>query len=291
MCISAGCWLHHLGQPLFDPVPRHQALQGAQPALISPITAPSLPTPCPLLHLSRTSDGLTSQINGTPAMDVIKDEAWYKEVMIPCVQKRGAAIIAARKLSSALSAAQAISDHMNNWFLGTPAGTFVSMAVDSTGNKCAPSPSPLSSSRHPLHILHHPTAFHIVVWFLFVTLLSPSFRYGVAEGLMYSFPVTCANGEWTIVEGLTVRLPPLPYSSSFCPAPPRPKDSRHSSCFVWGRDMPFIRIAVGSILEDASRVAFIRAPNRLPSSVHSLMRAASQSDSRAQVRTVGCFDC
>jgi hypothetical protein len=29
---------------------------------------------------------------------------------------------------------QAISDHMNNWFLGTPAGKFVSMAVESTGN-------------------------------------------------------------------------------------------------------------------------------------------------------------
>ena len=75
------------------------------------------------------------KVQGKPAKEVIGDDAWYKDVMIPCVQKRGAAIIAARKLSSALSAAQAISDHMNNWFLGTPEGTFVSMAVDSTGNK------------------------------------------------------------------------------------------------------------------------------------------------------------
>ena len=64
---------------------------------------------------------------------MIKDEAWYTNEFIPCVQKRGAAIIAARKLSSALSAAQAISDHMHDWVLGTPAGKFVSMAVDSTG--------------------------------------------------------------------------------------------------------------------------------------------------------------
>eukprot|EP00285_Hemiselmis_virescens_P009627 CAMPEP_0173388300 /NCGR_PEP_ID=MMETSP1356-20130122/10641_1 /TAXON_ID=77927 ORGANISM="Hemiselmis virescens, Strain PCC157" /NCGR_SAMPLE_ID=MMETSP1356 /ASSEMBLY_ACC=CAM_ASM_000847 /LENGTH=332 /DNA_ID=CAMNT_0014345177 /DNA_START=26 /DNA_END=1024 /DNA_ORIENTATION=- len=103
------------------------------------------------------------KVNGTPAKDLIKDDAWVNDVMIPCVQKRGAAIIAARKLSSALSAAQAISDHMNNWFLGTPEGKWVSMAVDSTGNK-----------------------------------------YGVAEGLMYSFPVKCSGGEWTIVDGLPI---------------------------------------------------------------------------------------
>ena len=50
---------------------------------------------------------------------------------------------------------------MHDWVLGTPAGKFVSMAVDSTGNP-----------------------------------------YGVADGLMYSFPVTCAGGKWTIVKDL-----------------------------------------------------------------------------------------
>jgi len=70
---------------------------------------------------------------GASAKDTIKDDAWYTNEFIPCIQKRGAAIIAARKLSSALSAAQAISDHMHDWVLGTPAGKFVSMAVDSTG--------------------------------------------------------------------------------------------------------------------------------------------------------------
>jgi len=101
------------------------------------------------------------KVNGKPAKELINDDAWINDVLIPCVQKRGAAIIAARKLSSALSAAQAISDHMNNWFCGTPAGQWVSMAVDSTGN-----------------------------------------TYGVADGLMYSFPVTCSGGEWKIVDGL-----------------------------------------------------------------------------------------
>ena len=43
---------------------------------------------------------------GKAAKEVIGDEAWVTETFIPCIQKRGAAIIAARKLSSALSAAQ-----------------------------------------------------------------------------------------------------------------------------------------------------------------------------------------
>mmetsp|Transcript_24977 Transcript_24977/g.59604 ORF Transcript_24977/g.59604 Transcript_24977/m.59604 type:complete len:332 (-) Transcript_24977:222-1217(-) len=102
-------------------------------------------------------------ISGKPAKEVINDNDWYTGTFIPCIQKRGAAIIAARKLSSALSAAQAISDHMHDWVLGTPAGKHVSMAVDSTGNK-----------------------------------------YGVADGLIYSFPVTCAGGKWTIVDGLSI---------------------------------------------------------------------------------------
>ena len=49
------------------------------------------------------------------------------------MQKRGAAIIAARKLSSALSAAKAISDHMHDWFLGTNQ-KWVSMGVVSDGS-------------------------------------------------------------------------------------------------------------------------------------------------------------
>jgi len=80
---------------------------------------------------------------------------------IPTVQQRGAAIIKARGLSSAASAANAAIEHMRDWALGTD-GKIVSMAIPSDGS------------------------------------------YGIPEGLIYSFPVTCANGEYTIVQGLEV---------------------------------------------------------------------------------------
>jgi len=54
------------------------------------------------------------------------------------VQKRGAAIIKARGLSSAASAANAAIDHMRDWALGTPEGDWVSMAVPSDGSYGAP---------------------------------------------------------------------------------------------------------------------------------------------------------
>lgn len=50
------------------------------------------------------------------------------------VQKRGADVLAMRKLSSAMSAAQAIASHVHDWILGTLEGQIVSMAVLSTGN-------------------------------------------------------------------------------------------------------------------------------------------------------------
>ena len=50
------------------------------------------------------------------------------------VQERGAAVLNMRKLSSAMSAAQAITSHVHDWVLGTPEGTIVSMGVLSTGN-------------------------------------------------------------------------------------------------------------------------------------------------------------
>lgn len=52
---------------------------------------------------------------------------------IETVQKRGAAVIAARKMSSAMSAAKAAADHVRDWWLGT-SGTFVSMGVLSDGS-------------------------------------------------------------------------------------------------------------------------------------------------------------
>ncbi|CAL9213677.1 unnamed protein product [Arabidopsis halleri] len=97
-----------------------------------------------------------------PVRELVKDDAWLDGEFISTVQQRGAAIIKARKLSSALSAASSACDHIRDWVLGTPEGTFVSMGVYSDGS------------------------------------------YNVPSGLIYSFPVTCRNGEWSIVQGLPI---------------------------------------------------------------------------------------
>jgi len=97
-----------------------------------------------------------------PVSEAIKDEGWLRGEFITTVQKRGAAVIAARKLSSAASAAQAICDHIRNWVLGTPEGEWVSMAVPSDGS------------------------------------------YGVPQDMIFSFPVTCKDGKYTIVSGLEI---------------------------------------------------------------------------------------
>ncbi|XP_078261830.1 malate dehydrogenase 1Ab, NAD (soluble) [Rhinoraja longicauda] len=66
--------------------------------------------------------------------DAIKDDNWLKNEFIKTIQQRGAAVIKARKLSSAMSAAKAISDHMKDIWFGTPQGEWVSMGVISDGN-------------------------------------------------------------------------------------------------------------------------------------------------------------
>jgi len=100
-------------------------------------------------------------IGGQPVKAMINDEAWNRDVFIPTVGKRGAAIIEARGLSSAASAANAAIDHMRDWVLGT-GGRWVTMGIASDGS------------------------------------------YGIPEDVMYGFPVTCANGEYTMVKGLEV---------------------------------------------------------------------------------------
>ena len=74
------------------------------------------------------------EVNGANAAATINDQAWLEGEFIPTVQKRGAAIIKARGLSSAASAANAAIDHMHGWELGTPDGDWVSMAVPSDGS-------------------------------------------------------------------------------------------------------------------------------------------------------------
>jgi malate dehydrogenase len=78
----------------------------------------------------------TVNIGGTEVKvtDAVKDDSWLKGDFISVVQKRGAAVIAARKLSSAMSAAKAICDHMHDWWFGTKTGRWVSMGVPSDGS-------------------------------------------------------------------------------------------------------------------------------------------------------------
>jgi len=81
-----------------------------------------------------------AKINGTdtPVYDAIKDDAFLKGDFITTVQKRGGAVIAARKLSSAMSAAKAACDHMKSIFQGTNGDHFVSMGVFSDGSYGTP---------------------------------------------------------------------------------------------------------------------------------------------------------
>jgi malate dehydrogenase len=79
-------------------------------------------------------DFFNATVQGKPATDAIKDHDWLKGPFIETVQKRGAAIIKARGLSSAASAANAIVDTVRNLSNPTPAGEFFSVAVSSDGS-------------------------------------------------------------------------------------------------------------------------------------------------------------
>ncbi|MEW5888312.1 MAG: malate dehydrogenase [Pseudomonadota bacterium] len=72
-------------------------------------------------------------IGGQSVKQMINDEAWNRDVFIPTVGKRGAAIIEARGLSSAASAANAAIDHVRDWWLGTN-GKWVTMGIPSDGS-------------------------------------------------------------------------------------------------------------------------------------------------------------
>lgn len=72
-------------------------------------------------------------VGGVSLKDKIGDETWNRETFIPKVGKRGAAIIEARGLSSAASAANAAIDHMRDWALGTN-GKWVTMGIPSDGS-------------------------------------------------------------------------------------------------------------------------------------------------------------
>ena len=107
-------------------------------------------------------DVFQAECEGKKIWPMINDQNWLETSFIPMVQKRGAAIIEARGLSSAASAANAAMDHVRDWIDGTRPGNWVSMGVPSDGS------------------------------------------YGIPEGVIYGYPVTCQGGKYKIVKGLQI---------------------------------------------------------------------------------------
>ncbi|MDA8110088.1 MAG: malate dehydrogenase [Betaproteobacteria bacterium] len=107
-------------------------------------------------------DLFSAECDGRKAWPLINDQGWLEGQFIPTVQKRGAAIIDARGLSSAASAANAAIEHVRDWVAGTPQGDWVSMGVPSDGS------------------------------------------YGIPEGVLYGYPVTCKSGRYEIVKGIEI---------------------------------------------------------------------------------------
>ncbi len=79
-------------------------------------------------------DLFSAEADGKKVWPLINDQTWLENTFIPVIQKRGAAIIEARGLSSAASAANAAMDHMRNWVHGTVEGDWVSMGVAADGS-------------------------------------------------------------------------------------------------------------------------------------------------------------
>jgi malate dehydrogenase len=70
--------------------------------------------------------------DGQSLKDLVNDDAWNRGTFIPTVARRGTAIIEARGLSSAASAANAAIDHVHDWLLGS-GGEWVTMGIPSDG--------------------------------------------------------------------------------------------------------------------------------------------------------------
>ena len=79
-------------------------------------------------------DLFNTLVDGKNAAELVNDQDWIENTFIPTVAKRGAAIIEARGLSSAASAANATIEHMRDWIQGTPADDWTSMSVPSDGS-------------------------------------------------------------------------------------------------------------------------------------------------------------
>jgi malate dehydrogenase len=79
-----------------------------------------------------------AEVNGKIAADLVDDQAWLEGTFIPTVQQRGAAVIEARGLSSAASAANAAIGHVHDWVHGSADGDWLSMSVPSDGSYGVP---------------------------------------------------------------------------------------------------------------------------------------------------------
>ena len=98
-------------------------------------------------------------VDGQSVKALINDEDWNRNVFLPTVGKRGAAIIEARGLSSAASAANAAIDHVRDWVLGTN-GKWVTMGVASDGSYGIPQDVmygvPVTTRRRRIHARQGP---------------------------------------------------------------------------------------------------------------------------------------
>jgi malate dehydrogenase len=83
-------------------------------------------------------DLFQAEVDGAKVAALINDQAWIEKAFIPTIQQRGAAIIQARGLSSAASAANAAMDHMRDWVNGSRDGDWVSMGIPSDGSYAIP---------------------------------------------------------------------------------------------------------------------------------------------------------
>jgi malate dehydrogenase len=79
-------------------------------------------------------DLFNAEVDGKKLWPMINDQQWLESTFIPTVQKRGAAIIDARGLSSAASAANAAIDHVRDWISGSRDGDWVTMGIPSDGS-------------------------------------------------------------------------------------------------------------------------------------------------------------
>jgi malate dehydrogenase len=112
----------------------NRALTQVAQKLGKPVTAVKKMTIWGNHSATQYPDVFNAQVDGQNAAKLIDDQAWIEGTFIPTVQKRGAAIIEARGLSSAASAANAAIDHVRDWVNGTPAADWVSMGIASDGS-------------------------------------------------------------------------------------------------------------------------------------------------------------